>query len=72
MTRDQGPCTHHALAEGECCRVDRCDHGTVHVTLGALTLRLSAAQLADLAATLERASEAIHAGQERAHSRFLC
>jgi hypothetical protein len=72
MMGDKSSCTHHAIAEGECCRVDRCDHGTVHVTLGALTLRLSAVQLADLAATLERAAEAIHAGPERRLSRLLC
>jgi hypothetical protein len=64
------PCTHHALAAGECCRVDRCDHGTVHVTLGALTLRLSPEQLADLAATLVRAAEAVDAAPR--HSRLLC
>jgi hypothetical protein len=64
------PCRHHALAAGECCRVDRCDHGTVHVTLGALTLRLSPEQLADLAATLGRALEAVET--EPRVSRLLC
>ena len=58
MRRDD-PCTHHALAAGQCCRVDRCNHGTVHLTLGAMTLRLSPEQLADLAATLEVAAQRI-------------
>jgi hypothetical protein len=66
------PCTHHALAAGECCRVDRCDHGTVHVTLGAMTLRLSPEQLADLAATLEVAARRMdEAGADRP-ARLLC
>lgn len=28
------------LAEGSCCKVERCDCGTIHVSLGAITLRL--------------------------------
>jgi hypothetical protein len=66
------PCTHHALAAGQCCRVDRCDHGTVHVTLGAMTLRLSPAQLADLAATLELAASRIDVVVENRPARLLC
>ena len=70
--RREEPCTHHALAAGDCCRVDRCDHGTVHVTLGAMTLRLSPEQLADLAATLERAAQRIDAVVVDRPARLLC
>ena len=71
MRRDE-PCTHHPLAAGQCCRVDRCDHGTVHLTLGAMTLRLSPEQLADLAATLEVAAQRIDAVVENRPARLLC
>ena len=70
--RPQDPCTHHALAAGECCRVDRCDHGTVHLTLGAMTLRLSPEQLADLAATLEAAAQRLDAVPANRPARLLC
>jgi hypothetical protein len=66
------PCRHHALAAGQCCRVDRCDHGTVHLTLGAMTLRLSPEQLADLAATLEVAAQRIDGVVENRPARLLC
>jgi hypothetical protein len=66
------PCRHHTLAEGGSARVDRCDHGTMHLTLGALTLRLTPEQLADLAATLEAAVGRIHTVGESEGGRFLC
>jgi len=65
-------CTHQRLADGQCCRVDRCDHGTVHVTLGAMTLRLSPDQLADLAVTLETAARRLEAVVENRPARWLC
>jgi hypothetical protein len=70
--RPQDPCTHHALAAGECCRVDRCDHGTVHLTLGAMTLRLSPEQLADLAGTLAAAAQRLDALPANRAARLLC
>jgi hypothetical protein len=47
---------HETLATSGLCRVTRCEHGTVHVTLGCLTLRLSRGQLEDLASALGAAS----------------
>ena len=65
-------CTHRTLAAGECCRVDHCDHGTLHVTLGAVTLRLTAEQLRDVAATLEAAAQGLLASAPIARGRLLC
>jgi hypothetical protein len=66
------PCTQHALAEGRCCRVDRCDHGTVHLTIGAMTLRLSPEQLVDLSETLATAAERVRSGRCERVGRLLC
>jgi hypothetical protein len=68
VTRDG--CTPRELAAGRGCRVDACDHGTVHLTVGALTLRLSPEQLADLAATLAAAAERIEPPSRS--DRWLC
>ena len=43
------------IACGRGCRVDRCQHGTVHVTIGDVTLRISASGLGALADTLAHA-----------------
>jgi hypothetical protein len=66
------PCTHRLLAAGECCRVHRCDHGTLHLSLGALTLRLSPEQLADLAETLAAAARLEAPAQAERAGRLLC
>jgi hypothetical protein len=66
------PCTHHALAEGRGCRVDRCDHGTVHLTLGAMTLRLSPEQLIDLSETLGLAVQRVAKAYGGRAGRLLC
>jgi hypothetical protein len=66
------PCAQHALAEGRCCRVDRCDHGTLHLTIGALTLRLSPEQLADLGATVEAAARRLQDATAGRGPRLLC
>jgi hypothetical protein len=70
--RPAPPCTHRRLAEGECCRVDRCDHGTLHLSLGALTLRLSPEQLADLAETLATAARLNEPPSASRAGRLLC
>ena len=66
------PCSHHTLAAGQGCRVERCDHGTVHLVLGALTLRLAPEQLADLAATLDTAVRRVDEAGGRRGARWLC
>jgi hypothetical protein len=47
--------SHRVLAEGRVGRVELCAHGTAHLTLGALTLRLTQEQLGELSQTLESA-----------------
>ena len=34
-------CRHRKLVVGETCQVEECSHGTIHVALGNVTLRLS-------------------------------
>src|SRR5688500_11007904 len=63
-----GHCHRSLLATGEACRVERCSCGTLHVSLGALTLRLEAAVVADAADTLERALLALVETKARAHA----
>ena len=61
------------MASGHVCRVHHCNHGTVHLTLGDLTLRVTATQLDDLAATLGRAAESLGCAQtRRPDERMLC
>jgi hypothetical protein len=52
--------------------VDRCDHGTLHLTLGALTLRLSPEQLTDLAETLGTAARLNAPTSVSRAGRLLC
>lgn len=58
-----GDCHRRLLASGHACRVERCSCGTLHVSLGTLTLRLDPAIVADAAATLERALSEIDASR---------
>lgn len=53
------PCVPRTLATGRVGRVERCEHGTVHLTLGALTVRLTDDQLCALADTLAIARERV-------------
>jgi hypothetical protein len=47
------PCPkRHVLAEGPICRVERCDCGILHLTLGVLTLRLHPDVVGSIAETL--------------------
>lgn len=71
MASPQG-CAHRLLAEGRVGRVEGCSHGTVHLTLGALALRLSPAQLADLAGMLGAAVHQLEACAEAGRQRMLC
>lgn len=48
-------CTRETLAEGSGFRVERCSCGTVHVTAGALTLRMDAEACEAFAAVLGHA-----------------
>jgi hypothetical protein len=52
-------CTRRTLATGEFSMVERCSCGSVHVTIGAITLRLERAAIPSLAATLHQAARAL-------------
>jgi hypothetical protein len=56
-TTSTAACRHSTLAASRTCRVECCDHGTVHLALGGVTLRLDAADFLDLCAALRAASE---------------
>lgn len=64
-------CRHDLLAAGEGCRVQLCDHGTIHLSLGPVTLSLHPDQLEAVASTLAAASARYAAANGRAVPR-LC
>jgi hypothetical protein len=59
-------CTRRTLAAGDFALVERCSCGAVHVTIGAVTLRISASAIAPLAETLTDAAAALVV--EQAHA----
>jgi hypothetical protein len=65
------PCELQTLAEGHTCRVERCAHGTIHVSVGGVTLRLQPAHCYDLTRTLRAASARLGA-PARLPARALC
>ena len=69
---DASGCRLRALATGRIGRVEQCPHGTVHITLGAITLRLTASQLEDLASTLEAAVVHLVPAEDAPQPRLLC
>jgi hypothetical protein len=56
-----GSCEFETLAEGHACRVERCAHGMIHVSVGGVTLRLQPSHCYDLTRTLRAASARIDA-----------
>jgi hypothetical protein len=59
MEIDAMACRQERLASGRCCRVDLCSHGTAHVTIGSLSLRLTQGQLVAIAETLGEAARSL-------------
>lgn len=53
--KDTAHCTRKLLAVSSICTVEECDCGTVHLTVGALTLRLEREALRDLQGALASA-----------------
>jgi hypothetical protein len=64
-------CDFETLAEGNACRVERCAHGMIHVSVGGVTLRLQPSHCYDLTRTLRAASARIDAAARPA-PRALC
>jgi hypothetical protein len=52
------------LAEERGCRVERCGHGLIHLTIGGLTLRLEARQFETIARTIALARRADAEGED--------
>jgi hypothetical protein len=56
MTTPHRPCTHRSLASSRVCRIEQCDHGTLHLILGDLTLRVRPDELLELCRAFDLAS----------------
>lgn len=56
---NETPCTRRLIASGDCVLVEQCSCGSVHVTIGAVTLRLTGSVLPALAATLGDAARSL-------------
>ena len=65
------PCHQRPLFQNSVCRLTQCSHGTVHLTTGALTLRLTPHQLAELSAALDAATRMVVEPEEE-RPRLLC
>lgn len=63
---ERSPCARRTLATGDFALVERCSCGAVHLTIGAVTLRLSPSAIAPLAETLATAASVIVLDQVRA------
>lgn len=50
-------CSRESVAHGPGCQVERCSCGTLHVTLGAVTLKMDAAMFDAVLPTLVTAAE---------------
>ncbi len=64
-------CSHRLLAQNRQGRIELCSHGTLHVTFGALTLRVTPRQLGEVFELVEEARRhlAVTSEPER---RLLC
>jgi hypothetical protein len=56
---DRKACTRRTIAAGDYALVEQCSCGSVHLTIGAVTLRLADSALPSLAATLNEAARAV-------------
>ncbi len=69
MSHKTRACRHRNLVSSRLCRIEQCEHGTVHLVLGDLTLRLRPDDLLDITGALEVATRQL-GGDEGA--RRLC
>lgn len=54
-----GSCERRLLACGPCCVIEMCDCGAVHLTIGAITLRLRPEALTEIAAVIGDGARAL-------------
>lgn len=52
-------CARHTLAAGDYTLIEQCSCGAVHVTIGAVTLRLATSAIPSIASTLDDAARAL-------------
>ena len=60
---ETNPCRRELLARSETASVERCACGTVHLTIGPLTLRLPPSALSSLASTLYESACVLRASE---------
>jgi hypothetical protein len=63
------PCSHEVLAESEHVSIARCGTGSVHLQMGPVTLSLTAAEFAEVAAVVVCAIERLQRGRARSGGR---
>ena len=63
-------CTRRPLAGSEQCIVEECACGAIHVTIGAITMRLGPGTVADMAGTLTEAMQRWSMEQLGGHGRL--
>ncbi len=71
MAHTKTACRQHTLAQHDLCRVTRCEHGTVHVHIGDVSLRMQAEQLGAISAALAEASARL-APRDEERPALLC
>ena len=62
---DSFSCSRRHLASGDFSLIEQCSCGSVHVTIGAITLRLAPTALPDLASVLATAAQALGSPDRR-------
>lgn len=62
---ERATCVRRTLAIGDFAAVEQCSCGAVHVTIGAVTLRLTASAIGPLGETLVEAARALGREQTR-------
>jgi|GEM_PF-2612640 len=56
-------CTRRTLAAGELAMIEQCSCGAIHLTIGAVTLRLAPGAIGALASTMNDAARALVLGK---------
>jgi hypothetical protein len=70
--RSPHDCDQRRLVIGENCRVEQCSHGTLHVTLGDVTLRMKAPNFLAITTALQVAANRMEPHEAAPATRLLC
>ena len=72
-TTGPGSCRNETLARGPACKIDLCGCGTLHVSIGVLTVRLERDVFESVCETLVRALQTLRLRNARpGHGHRLC